>query len=183
MKIPKKMTVIEITEYGNAEVLKPANRKIEMPSADEVLVEVAATGVNRPDVMQRQGMYPPPPGASDIPGLEISGKIVATGSNVTHLNIGDSVCALVTGGGYGQYCLAAASLCLPVPTGLTLLQAAALPETFFTVWSNLFDRGNLVPGETLLIHGGTSGIGTTAIQLAIFNGATVIVTTGSDEKC
>lgn len=153
------------------------------PSANQVLIKVAAAGVSRPDVMQRKDLYPPPSGASDIPGLEVAGIIQALGDNINHLNIGDRVCALVTGGGYAEYCLAAAALCLPVPEGLSFTQAAALPETFFTVWSNVFDRAHLQPGETLLVHGGTSGIGTTAIQLAKTFNANVIITAGSKAKC
>jgi NADPH2:quinone reductase len=148
-----------------------------------VLIKVAAAGVNRPDVMQRKGLYPPPPGASDIPGLEVAGTIQALGDNIHHLNIGDRVCALLTGGGYAEYCLASAALCLPVPAGLSFTQAAALPETFFTVWSNIFDRAQLQPGETLLVHGGASGIGTTAIQLTKAFNATVVITAGSENKC
>jgi putative NAD(P)H quinone oxidoreductase, PIG3 family len=179
MPLTKQMLAIEI-ENG---VLKPAKRPIPTPSANQVLIKVEAAGVNRPDVMQRQGLYPPPPGASDIPGLEVAGSIVALGDNISHLGIGDKVCALVTGGGYAEYCLASAAHCLPVPKGLSLVQAAALPETFFTVWSNVFDRAHLQPGETLLVHGGTSGIGTTAIQLAKAFNAKVIVSAGSDTKC
>ena len=177
------MIAIEITGPGAPEVLQPVERAVPQPSANEVLIKVAAAGVNRPDIMQRMGMYPPPPGASDIPGLEISGAIVKSGSRATHLIEGEVVCALVTGGGYAEYCLASAELCIPIPTGMTAIQGAALPETFFTVWSNVFDRGQLAKEETLLVHGGTSGIGTTAIQMARAFGATVIVTAGSEEKC
>jgi NADPH2:quinone reductase len=169
-------------EIENGE-LKPARRDVPTPSANQVLIKVAAAGVSRPDVVQRKGMYPPPPGASDIPGLEVAGTIQALGVNVDHLHEGDRVCALVTDGGYSEYCLASAALCLPVPEGLSFTQAAALPETFFTVWSNVFDRAHLQPGETLLVHGGTSGIGTTAIQLGKAFGARVIVTAGSKVKC
>jgi len=179
MRISEQMIAIEI-ENG---VLKPAKRPIPTPSANQVLIKVAAAGVNRPDVMQRKGLYPSPPGASDIPGLEVAGTIVALGDNISHLHEGDRVCALVTGGGYAEYCLASAALCLPIPKGLSFTQAAALPETFFTVWSNVFDRAQLQPGETLLVHGGASGIGTTAIQLAKAFNAKVIVTAGSDAKC
>jgi putative PIG3 family NAD(P)H quinone oxidoreductase len=147
-----------------------------------VLVRVAAAGVNRPDVMQRQGRYPPPPGASDLPGLEIAGEIVALGPKVTGKSVGDAVTALLPGGGYAAYAVAAAPLCLPVPQGISMVEAAAIPETFFTVWTNLFDRGRCKPGETVLIHGGTSGIGTTAIQLAAAWGARVFATAGSDDK-
>jgi len=179
MPLPEQIIAIEI-ENG---ALKPAQRPIPTPSANQVLIKVAAAGVNRPDVFQRKGLYPPPPGASDIPGLEVAGTIQALGDNVDHLNEGNRVCALVTGGGYAEYCLASAALCLPVPAGLSFTQAAALPETFFTVWSNVFDRAHLQPGETLLVHGGASGIGTTAIQLAKAFNATVIVTVGSEDKC
>ncbi len=173
------MLAIEI-ENG---ALKPVQRAIPTPSANQVLIKVAAAGVNRPDVMQRKGLYPAPPDASDIPGLEVAGTIVALGDNISSFNAGDRVCALVTGGGYAEYCLASAALCLPIPEGLSFTQAAALPETFFTVWSNVFDRAHLQPGETLLVHGGSSGIGTTAIQLAKAFNAKVIVTAGSTAKC
>ena len=153
------------------------------PKPSEVLIKVHAAGVSRPDIMQRQGLYPPPEGASDILGLEIAGTIVDLGDTQSHLKVGDQVCALVTGGGYAEYCTAAAPLCLPIPSGLSFTQAAALPETYFTVWSNLFDRAQLKANETVLIHGGSSGIGTTAIQLAKAFGAKVIITAGSDEKC
>jgi len=179
MPLPTQMIAIEI-ENGD---LKPARRDMPTPSANQVLIKVSAAGVSRPDVVQRQGLYPPPPGASDIPGLEVAGTIEALGANVDQLSEGDRVCALVTGGGYSEYCLASAALCLPVPEGLSFTQAAALPETFFTVWSNIFDRAHLRPGETLLVHGGTSGIGTTAIQLAKAFNAKVIVTAGSKVKC
>ncbi|MGZ4955946.1 MAG: NAD(P)H-quinone oxidoreductase [Methylobacter sp.] len=179
MPLPEQMLAIEI-DNG---VLKPVQRAIPRPSANQVLIKVSAAGVNRPDVMQRKGLYPPPSGASDIPGLEVSGTIAALGDNVGHLHEGDKVYALVTGGGYAEYCLASAALCLPVPEGLSFSQAAALPETFFTVWSNVFDRARLLPGETLLVHGGSSGIGTTAIQLAKAFNAKVIVTAGSKTKC
>ena len=181
--IPDTMQVIEVREPGGPEVLVPGTRPTPAPGPGEVLVAVAAAGINRPDVMQRRGMYPPPPGASDIPGLEISGTIAAIGDDVSGLSPGDSVCALVTGGGYARYCLAPAPLCLPVPDGLDSVQAAALPETFFTVWTNVFDRGRLCAGEKFLVHGGSSGIGTTAIQLARAFEATVYTTAGSAEKC
>ena len=181
--IPDKMKVIEISEFGGPEVLSIADAPVPTPGPGEVLIRVAASGVNRPDVVQRTGNYPPPPGASAIPGLEVSGTIVALGKDVQGLNNGDRVCALVTGGGYAEYCVAPAPQCLPVPTGLSMAEAAALPETFFTVWSNVFDRAGLRPGESFLIHGGTSGIGTTAIQLASALGSTVYATAGSDEKC
>ncbi len=179
MPFPEQMIAIEIDDG----VLKPVQRAIPTPPANQVLIKVAAAGINRPDVMQRKGLYPPPPGASDIPGLEVAGTIQALGDNVSHLHEGDRICALVTGGGYAEYCLASAALCLSIPKGLSFTQAAALPETFFTVWSNVFDRAQLQPGETLLVHGGTSGIGTTAIQLAKAFNAKVIVTTGSEAKC
>ena len=180
--IPNEMRVVEIAAAGGPEQLKIAKRPVPQPGAREVLVRVAAAGVNRPDVMQRQGRYPPPAGASDIPGMEIAGEIVALGSGVSGLPIGDQITALLSGGGYAEYAVAAAPLCLPVPRGLTLVEAAALPETYFTVWTNLFDRGRCKAGDQVLIHGGTSGIGTTAIQLASAMGARVYATAGSDEK-
>jgi len=173
------MLAIEIV----AGTLKLTERTVPKPSFNQVLIKVTAAGVNRPDVMQRKGLYPAPIGASDIPGLEISGIIVALGSSVSPFKMGDAVCALVSGGGYAEYCLASMSHCLPIPTGLSLVDAAALPETFFTVWSNVFDRAQLQDGETLLVHGGSSGIGTTAIQLAQAFGAKVIITAGSKAKC
>lgn len=176
------MRAIEIAEPGGPEVLRLVERPAPEPRAGEVLVRVAAAGVNRPDLMQRQGKYPPPPGASDIPGLEISGEIVAV-RDVDGLRAGDRVCALVTGGGYAEYCAAPAEQCLRIPKAVTERHAAAIPETFFTVWTNLFERGGLQAGERVLIHGGTSGIGTTAIQLARAFGAAVFATAGSDEKC
>ena len=181
--LPDEMTVIEIREPGGPEVLVPARRALPKPGTGEVLVKVAAAGVNRPDVLQRQGGYPPPPGASDIPGLEIAGEIVACGEGVANRQAGDKVLALVTGGGYAEFCLAKAALCLPWPTGFDARQCAAIPETFFTVWSNVFDRCRLQPGERFLVHGGSSGIGTTAIQLAKAFGARVYTTAGSAEKC
>jgi len=177
------MICIEISEPGDPEVLRPVERPDPVPGAGEVLVRVAAAGVNRPDVMQRRGNYPPPPGASDIPGLEVAGTIAALGEGVSKWRVGDRVCALVSGGGYATMCVVPAPQCLPVPASLDVTAAAAIPETFFTVWTNVFDRGRLVAGETALFHGGTSGIGTTAIQLAKARGATVFVTAGSDEKC
>ena len=176
------MNVIEIAAPGGPEQLKIARRPVPRPSLREVLVRVSAAGVNRPDIMQRQGKYPPPPGASDIPGLEIAGEIVALGPEVSGLKVGDKITALLPGGGYAEYAVAAAALCLAVPHGLTLVEAAALPETFFTVWTNLFERGRCKPGDNVLIHGGTSGIGTTAIQLATAWGARVFATAGSDQK-
>ena len=181
--LPATMTAIEIPDYGGPEALVPGERPVPSPAAGEVLIQVAAAGVNRPDVLQRQGGYAPPPGASDIPGLEVAGTIVALGEGVTDWALGDSVTALVAGGGYAEYCTAPAPQCLPVPQGLSLTEAAALPETFFTVWSNVFDRGGLQAGEVFLVHGGSSGIGTTAIQLAKAFGARVFTTAGSAEKC
>jgi putative PIG3 family NAD(P)H quinone oxidoreductase len=181
--LPDQMTAIEIGEPGGPEALTVTKRPIPTPAAEEILIKTAAAGINRPDVMQRQGNYPPPPGASDIPGLEVSGTIAALGSGVTGWAVGDKVCALVAGGGYAEYCIAPAPQCLPVPAGLSMIEAAAVPETYFTVWDNLFTRGGLTDGERVLIHGGSSGIGTTAIQLARTIGAEVIVTAGSTEKC
>jgi len=169
------MRVVEITQPGGPEVLRVAERPMPAPQPGEVLIRVAAAGVNRPDIMQRLGKYPPPPGASDLPGLEVSGEIVGGVESA----IGRRVCALVSGGGYAEYCVAPLEQCLPVPRAVTLAPAAAIPETFFTVWTNLFDRGRLRSGERVLVHGGTSGIGTTAIQLAHARGATVYATAGS----
>jgi NADPH2:quinone reductase len=177
------MKAIEIAASGGPEQLRLTSRPVPRCAEGEVLVQVAAAGVNRPDVMQRQGRYPPPPGASDLPGLEISGEIAAVGPGVAGLARGDRVLALLPGGGYAEYALAAAPLCLPVPDGLTMLEAAAIPETYFTVWTNLFQRGACKSGDTVLIHGGTSGIGTTAIQLASAWGARVYATAGSAPKC
>jgi putative PIG3 family NAD(P)H quinone oxidoreductase len=176
------MSVVEIASPGGPEQLKLAQRPVPRPGDGEVLVRVAAAGVNRPDVMQRQGRYPPPPGASDLPGLEIAGEIAALGPKVSGLSIGDKVTALLSGGGYASYAVAAAPLCLPLPEGISMVEAAAIPETFFTVWTNLFDRGRCKAGDTVLIHGGTSGIGTTAIQLGAAWGARVFATAGSDDK-
>ena len=181
--IPAEMAAIEINPAGPPEGLVPCRRQTPRPAAGEVLIKVAYAGVNRPDVIQRLGHYPPPPGASDIPGLEIAGTIVAVADDVTDWQVGDDCCALVAGGGYAQYCTAPAVQCLPIPAGYDLQKAAALPETFNTVWSNVFDRAGLKAGETILIHGGSSGIGTTAIQLARAFGATVYTTAGSAEKC
>jgi len=181
-ELPESMTAIEIREPGGPEVLTPVRRLLPQPAEDEVLIRVAAAGVNRPDCLQRQGLYPPPPGASDLPGLEVAGTIAAMGAKVDGMEIGDKVCALLTGGGYAGYSTTPAVQCLPVPDGLDLTQAASLPETFFTVWSNLFDRAHLADGETVLIHGGASGIGSTAIQLARVFGCRVYATVGSDEK-
>jgi NADPH2:quinone reductase len=182
MSVPLEMSVVEIAAPGGPEQLKLAKRPVPHPGEEEVLIRVAAAGVNRPDVMQRQGRYPPPAGASDLPGLEISGEIAAIGSRVSGWSIGDKVTALLSGGGYAAYAVAAAPLCLPVPDGVSMVEAAAIPETFFTVWTNLFDRGRCQAGDTVLIHGGTSGIGTTAIQLASAWGARVFATAGSDDK-
>jgi NADPH2:quinone reductase len=182
MSVPLEMSVVEIAAPGGPEQLKLAKRPVPHPGEEEVLIRVAAAGVNRPDVMQRQGRYPPPSGASDLPGLEIAGEIAALGSRVSAWSIGDKVTALLPGGGYAAYAVAAAPLCLPVPDGVSMVEAAAIPETFFTVWTNLFDRGRCQAGDTVLIHGGTSGIGTTAIQLASAWGARVFATAGSDDK-
>jgi NADPH2:quinone reductase len=181
--VPATMTAIAIRAPGGPEVLVPEMRPRPAPGPGQILVKVAAAGVNRPDVAQRQGFYPPPAGAPDIPGLEIAGEVVACGEGVKRWKKGDQVCALVIGGGYAEYCLAHEGHALPVPEGLSMAEAAAVPETFFTVWHNVFERGRLQKGETLLVHGGSSGIGTTAIQLAKNFGANVIVTAGSAEKC
>jgi NADPH:quinone reductase len=180
------MKAIEISSYGAPEVLRLTERPAPLAGAGEVLIRVAASGVNRPDVLQRKGHYPVPPGASDLPGLEVAGEIIegdVAALAAAGLKMGDRVCALVAGGGYAELCVAPVGQCLPVPAGLSDIEAASLPETFFTVWSNVFDRARLQPGETLLIQGGTSGIGVTAIQLAKAAGATVIATAGSDDKC
>ena len=177
------MLVIEISEPGGPDVLVPAERPRPSAGPGEVLIEVAAAGVNRPDVMQRKGLYPPPPGASDIPGLEVAGTVVEAGAGVDRWHGGDRVCALLAGGGYAEYCVAPAPQCLPLPRGLDVVRAAAIPETFFTVWTNVFERGHLQAGESALVHGGASGIGTTAIQIATQRGARVFATAGSDEKC
>ncbi len=182
MALPSEMTAIEIRTPGGPEVLVPTRRPLPTPAAGEVLIQVAAAGVNRPDVLQRKGGYAPPPGASDIPGLELAGRVVALGEGAGDWRLGDAVTALVAGGGYAEYCTAPAPQCLPIPKGLTLLEAAAIPETYFTVWSNVFDRGGLKAGEVFLVHGGSSGIGTTAIQLAAAFGARVFATAGSPEK-
>jgi NADPH2:quinone reductase len=181
--IPTSMTVIGIRSPGAPEMLVPEQRPLTAPGEGEVLVKVAAAGVNRPDVMQRMGLYPPPKGATDIPGLEIAGEVVVLGAGATRFKLGDQVMALVVGGGYAEYCPAYESHCLPVPASLPITEAAAVPETFFTVWYNTFERGGLKAGETLLVHGGSSGIGTAAIQLAKAFGAKVITTAGSEEKC
>ncbi len=183
MSIPSQMRAIEITTPGGPEVLRPGQRPVPAPAAREVLIEVAFAGVNRPDVLQRKGGYAPPPGASDIPGLEVSGVIVKLGPQVKEWKVGDQVCALVTGGGYAEYVNAPAAQCLRIPKGLTLEQAASLPETFFTVWVNVFDRGGLKNDETLLVQGGSSGIGVTAIQMARALGHRVYATAGTAAKC
>lgn len=177
------MTAVEISTPGGPEVLVAREHPIPTPQAGEVLVRVAAAGVNRPDVLQRQGNYNPPPGASPLPGLEIAGAVAALGAGVTSLAVGDRVCALLTGGGYAQYAAVPAEQCLPVPAGMSDRLAAAIPETYFTVWSNVFERARAVAGETLLVHGGASGIGTTAVALAAARGLTVYATAGTDEKC
>ena len=182
MALPTSMTAIAIKAPGGPEMLVPEQRPVPTPGDGEILVKVAAAGVNRPDVMQRKGHYPPPKGAPETPGLEISGNIVALGNKVTRWKLGDHVMALVIGGGYAEYCLAHESHAMPV-SGLPMIEAAAIPETFMTVWHNVFERGALKSGETLLVHGGSSGIGTTAIQLAKHHGARVIVTAGTEEKC
>lgn len=181
--VPKVMHAIDPAEAGGPEVLRLVERPVPGPGKGEVLIRVAAAGVNRPDVMQRKGLYPPPPGAPSIPGLEVAGRIVAVGEGVDLARIGEPVCALVAGGGYADYVAAPAGQCLPIPPGLSMVEAAALPETLFTVWTNLFDRAFAREGEAVLVHGGTSGIGTMAIALGKLFGLTVIVTTGSDEKC
>jgi NADPH2:quinone reductase len=181
--LPEKHLSIEILTTAEANILSPCQRQLESPSSHQVIIEVAAAGVNRPDVFQRMGFYPHPPGASDIPGLEVSGTIVAIGTDVRKYKIGDQVCALLSGGGYAEYALAEEDLCLPIPDNLSLVEAAALPETCFTVWHNLFERAALQANEYLLVHGGSSGIGTTAIQMASALGVKVIATAGSDEKC
>jgi len=183
MSLPATMTAIAIRAPGGPEMLVPEQRPVPTPGAGEILVKVAAAGVNRPDVMQRLGLYPPPKGAPDIPGLEIAGTVAACGAGVTRWRVGDEVTALVVGGGYAQYCVAVEGHALPIPAGLSATEAAAIPETFFTVWHNVFERGGLKRGETLLVHGGSSGIGTTAIQLGRNFGARVITTAGSAEKC
>ena len=183
MSIPATMRAVEITEFGAPEVLKIGTRPVPQPRAGEVLIKVEAAGVNRPDVSQRKGNYPPPPGASDLPGLEVAGEIVSLGEGVTEWKVGDRVCALIAGGGYAEYCAAPAPQCLPIPKGLSAIEAASLPETYFTVYPNVFERGRLAGKDTLLIQGGSSGIGVAAIQMAKAMGHTVFVTAGSDEKC
>ena len=183
MSLPETMTVVEISEYGGPKVLKPASRPVPQPASGEALIRVAAAGVNRPDAIQRAGNYPPPAGQSDLPGLEVSGEIVALGDGASGVSIGDTVCALTPGGGYAEYCIAPASHCLSVPDGISVTDAAGIPETSFTVWHNVFQRAYLQKGERFLVHGGSSGIGTTAIQLAKAFGAKVFTTAGSREKC
>ena len=182
-QLPQTMRAIEVTKSGKPDVLKLTQRPVPQITEYEVLIRVHTAGVNRPDIMQRAGLYPPPPGVTDIPGLEVSGLIVAIGKHVTQWKIGDPICALVAGGGYAEYVSAPATQCLPIPKGLSLREAASLPETYFTVWSNVFDRAGLCGQETILVHGGSSGIGTTAIQLCRAFGHEIFVTAGSDEKC
>jgi putative PIG3 family NAD(P)H quinone oxidoreductase len=183
MSLPAKMRAVEISQPGGPEVLKPAERPVPQPKPGEILVKVAAAGVNRPDMLQRQGLYAPPPDASDLPGLEIAGTVAAIGTDVKMWKIGDQVCALAHGGGYAEYCVVPEVQALPVPKGLSLVEAGSLPETFFTVYSNVFDRGGLKSGETFLVQGGSSGIGVTAIQMVAAMGNRVYATAGSDEKC
>jgi NADPH2:quinone reductase len=180
---PVKMRAVEIAKPGGPEVLTPVERPVPVPRAGEILVKVAAAGVNRPDILQRMGNYAPPPDASDLPGLEISGTVVACGDGVKVWKPGDRVCALTHGGGYAEYCAVPAVQALPIPQGLSDAEAASLPETFFTVWNNVYDRAKLAPGESLLVQGGSSGIGVTAIQMAVATGSRVLATAGSDEKC
>jgi putative PIG3 family NAD(P)H quinone oxidoreductase len=177
------MIAIEIREPGGPEVLTPVERPVPTPDEGELLIRVAAAGVNRPDLLQRQGRYPPPPGVTDIPGLELSGTVAAVGGDVSGWRAGDTLCALVAGGGYAEYCVAPAPQCLPLPRGLDFIHAAAVPEAAFTVWTNLFERGRLAAGETVLVHGGSGGIGTMAMQLAHALGVRVFATAGSDDKC
>ena len=181
--LPAKMTAVAISEPGGPMVLKPERRDVPQPGPGEIVVRVHAAGVNRPDVLQRRGVYPPPPGASDLPGLEVAGEVAALGDSESRWRVGDQVCALTPGGGYAEYVRVPAGHVLPVPAGFTYTEAAALPETFFTVWHNVFERGGLKEGESFLVHGGSSGIGTAAIQLASAFGARVIATAGSKEKC
>jgi putative PIG3 family NAD(P)H quinone oxidoreductase len=181
--LPSEMIVIEISKPGGPEVLTPAKRPLPEPGHGEILIRAAAAGVNRPDVMQRQGLYPVPPGASDLPGLEVAGTVAALGLGVDQWQLDDEVCALTPGGAYAEYCTTPAAHALPLPKGLSMTEAGGVPETFFTVWSNVFERGRLQAGERFLVHGGTSGIGTTAIQLAEVLGARVFATAGSNEKC
>jgi NADPH2:quinone reductase len=181
--VPATMTAIELKQPGGPEMLVPGSRPVPKPGKGEVLIKVAAAAINRPDVLQRQGKYPPPPGAPDTLGLDVAGAVVASGDGVDWPKVGDQVCALVAGGGYAEYAVAPAPQCMPVPKGFSMAEAASLPETYFTVWTNVFDRGRLQPGEAFLVHGGASGIGTTAIQLAKALGSRVFATAGSAEKC
>jgi NADPH2:quinone reductase len=181
--VPATMTAIELKQPGGPEMLVPGTRPTPKPGKGEVLIKVAAAAINRPDVLQRQGKYPPPPGAPDTLGLDVAGKVAAVGPEVSDLKIGDPVCALVAGGGYAEYAVAPAPQCMPVPKGFSMAEAASLPETYFTVWTNVFERGRLQPGEAFLVHGGASGIGTTAIQLAWALGSRVFATAGTAEKC
>ena len=183
MSLPALMDVVEIREPGGPDVLVAGQRPVPVPGPHEVLIAVRAAGVNRPDVFQRMGRYAPPPGASDLPGLEVAGDVVACGRDVVRWRVGDQVCALLAGGGYAAYAVAPEGQCLPQPAALSPVEAAAIPETFFTVWSNVVERGRLASGETLLVHGGSSGIGTTAIQVAAHRGATVFATAGTTDKC
>jgi putative PIG3 family NAD(P)H quinone oxidoreductase len=183
MSLPASMRAVEIANPGGPDVLVPAERPLPVPGPGEILVKVAAAGVNRPDILQRKGLYPVPPDASDLPGLEIAGEVVACGEGAEKWKIGDRLCALTHGGGYAEYCVVPEVQALPAPKGLSLIEAASLPETFFTVWANVFDRGRLQPGEILLVHGGTSGIGVSAIQMAKAMGGRVFTTAGSDLKC
>ncbi len=183
MTVPTTMIAIDPAAPGGPEVLQPVERPVPQPGPGEVLIQVAAAGVNRPDVLQRRGMYAPPPGSSSVPGLEVAGKIVALGDGVDAAVLGQNMCALVAGGGYAEYCVAPIGQCLPIPAALSMIEAAAIPETLFTVWTNLFERAYAVEGDVVLIHGGTSGIGTMAISLGKLFGLTVIVTCGSDDKC
>jgi len=180
--LPAQMNVVAISKPGGPEVLEPETRAVPQPGPEEILIKVQAAGVNRPDVSQRSGSYPPPPGASDLPGLEVAGEVVAVGSNAKRHKIGDKVMSLVAGGGYAQYCIAQDAQAMAVPPSLSIMEAGAIPETLMTVWHNVFERGGLKPGETLLIHGGSSGIGTMAIQLAKAFGSKVIVTVGANDK-
>jgi NADPH2:quinone reductase len=182
MSLPPKMRAVEVSTPGGPEVLKPVERPVPAPRAGEILIKVAAAGVNRPDVLQRMGLYAVPPDASDLPGLEVAGQVVSVGPSVKNFRAGESVCALVHGGGYAEYCTAPEATALPIPKGLSAVEAASLPETFFTVWGNVYDRAKLVPGESLLVQGGSSGIGVTAIQMAKATGNRVFATAGSDEK-
>lgn len=183
IQIPATMTAIEISRPGAPEVLVPCTRPVPVPGDGDLLIKVVAAGINRPDIVQRQGLYPPPPGASDIPGLEISGEVVAVGAGVAPDFMGRKICALVAGGGYAEYCIAKAGQSLPVPQALNMAEAAAMPETLFTVWHNVFERGYASEGDSILVHGGTSGIGTMAIKLCKLFGIEIIVTCGSDDKC